>query len=55
MNKLLLGMLVIFVVTLLTSVVSLLLLPNAWTPVFASVAGVAGLGVGVIGYAIRKQ
>ena len=55
MKKPLLGMLVMFVGSLLTSVVSLLLLPSTWTPVFASVAGVAGLGLGVTGYAIRKQ
>jgi len=55
MNTALLGMLVLFVLAHLTGILGLLFLPGAWVPVFASVAGVAGLGLGVTGYAIRSR
>lgn len=55
METALLGMLVVFALALLTGVAGLVLLPAAWTPVLASVAGVAGLGLGVTGYAIVRE
>jgi len=54
MDSALLGMLVLFVLALLTGIVGLFLLPGAWLPVFASVAGVSGIGLGVTGYALHK-
>ncbi|MDS0282310.1 hypothetical protein [Haloarcula onubensis] len=54
MDSALLGMVVLFVAALLTGVTGFLLLPAAFSPVFASVAAVSGLGLGVTGYAIRK-
>ncbi|WP_276249791.1 hypothetical protein [Haloarcula rara] len=55
MERSLLGMLAVFVLTFVTGVAGLLVLPGAWIPVFASVAGVSGIGLSVTGYAIRKQ
>jgi len=55
MQTALLGMLVVFVSALLTGIVGLVILPPGWSPVLASVAGVAGLGLGVTGYAILQD
>ncbi len=54
MERPLIGMLAVFILTFLTGVAGLLVLPGAWIPVFGSVAGVSGIGLGVTGYAIRK-
>ncbi|WP_324664154.1 hypothetical protein [Haloarcula sediminis] len=51
----LLTMLVVFSLALLTGIAGFVLLPATWAPVFASVAGVSSLGLGVTGYAIRKR
>lgn len=55
METTLLGMVAVFALALLTGIVGFVLLPPAWDPVFASVAGISGLGLGVSGYAIRKR
>ena len=45
----------LFAATVATGVVGVLLLPAPWPPVFGSLAGIAGLGLAVTGYAIRKE
>jgi len=50
----LLAMLGLFVTTLLTSIAGLVLLPS-WLVVFGPMAGVSGIGLGLAGYAIRKE
>lgn len=55
MDAELLGMLVLFVLALSTGIAGLIFFPSAWSPVFASVAGVSGIGLGVTGYALSKQ
>ncbi|MDS0259741.1 hypothetical protein NDI56_10085 [Haloarcula sp. S1CR25-12] len=50
----LLAMFGLFVMTFLTSIAGLVLLPS-WMVVFGPMAGVSGLGLGVAGYAIRKE
>ena len=48
-------MVLLFVATFATGVAGLVLLPQPWPPVFGSLAGIAGLGIAVAGYAIRKE
>jgi|GEM_PF-2112824 hypothetical protein len=55
MKSSLLAMLALFVTALLTGLVGLVVLPATWSPVFASVAGVSGIGLSVTGYAIHKR
>jgi hypothetical protein len=50
----LVGIAVVLALALLTGVGGIVLLPTGWAPLFGSVVGVSGIGLGLTGYAIRQ-